>query len=101
MAITRAIIAMARSLNITVVAEGVETQAQIDLLVSLGCTMVQGFLLGRPLPAAATAELLRKSVTYADSGLARQSDTSWTAILQAKPAAAVEVKRDSDVHTAL
>jgi diguanylate cyclase (GGDEF)-like protein len=88
-AITRAIIAMAQSLKLVVVAEGVETQAQIDLLVSLGCTMVQGFLLGRPLPAAATAELLRESVTNADSRIARQSDTSWTAILQAKPSAVV------------
>jgi len=98
-AITRAIIAMAQSLKLAVVAEGVETQAQIDLLVSLGCTTVQGFLLGRPLPAAATAKLLRESVTNADSPVARQSDASWTEILQAKPAVAVEVKRTSNVHT--
>ena len=88
-AITRAIIAMAKSLKLAVVAEGVETQAQIDLLMSLGCTTVQGFMLGRPLPAAATAELLRQSVTNADSPVAPQSDTSWTEILQAKPAAGV------------
>jgi EAL domain-containing protein (putative c-di-GMP-specific phosphodiesterase class I) len=88
-AITRAIIAMAKSLKLAVVAEGVETQAQIDLLMSLGCTTVQGFLLGRPLPAAETAELLRKSVSNADSPAALQSDTSWTEILQAKPAAPV------------
>jgi EAL domain-containing protein (putative c-di-GMP-specific phosphodiesterase class I) len=91
-AITRAIIAMAHSLKLAVVAEGVETQAQIDLLLSLGCTTVQGFLLGRPLPAAATAELLRESVTNADSRIAHSSDTSWAAILQARPPAAVEVK---------
>ena len=98
-AITRAIIAMAQSLKLAVVAEGVETQAQIDLLVSLGCTTVQGFLLGRPLPAAATANLLRDSVTNADSPVARRSDASWTEILQAKPAVAVEAKKTSDVHT--
>lgn len=98
-AITRAIITMAQSLKLAVVAEGVETQAQIDLLVSLGCTTVQGFLLGRPLPAAATAKLLRESVTNADSPVSQQSDASWTEILQAKPAVAVEVKRTSNVHT--
>jgi EAL domain-containing protein (putative c-di-GMP-specific phosphodiesterase class I) len=43
---------MAQSLHLTVVAEGVETQAQIDFLGSLGCTTMQGFLLSRPLPAA-------------------------------------------------
>jgi diguanylate cyclase (GGDEF)-like protein/PAS domain S-box-containing protein len=92
MAITRAIIAMAQSLKLAVVAEGVETQAQIDLLLSLGCTTVQGFLLGRPLPAAETAELLRESVTNAHSQSTPQSDTNWTAIMQPKPATAVEVQ---------
>jgi predicted signal transduction protein with EAL and GGDEF domain len=65
------------------VAEGVETQAQIDLLLSLGCTMVQGFMLGRPLPAAATAKLLRESVTNADAVATVRSDASWKSILQA------------------
>jgi diguanylate cyclase (GGDEF)-like protein len=96
-AITRAIIAMAQSLKLAVVAEGVETQAQIDLLLSLGCTTVQGFLLGRPMPAAATAELLRESATNADSRDARQNDSSWAAILQAKRAPPVEAKRDGEV----
>jgi diguanylate cyclase (GGDEF)-like protein len=91
-AITRAIIAMAHSLKLVVVAEGVETQAQIDLLLSLGCTTVQGFLLGRPLPAAATAKLLRERVSKDNSGFADQSDPSWAAILQAKPTVAIEAK---------
>ena len=64
-------------------AEGVETQAQIDLLLSLGCTMVQGFMLGRPLPAAATAKLLRESVTNSDAVATVQSDASWNTIIQA------------------
>jgi hypothetical protein len=88
---------MVLSLKLAVVAEGVETQAQIDLLVSLGCTTVQGFLLGRPLPAAATAKLLREAATNADSPVAPRSDTSWTTILQAKPAVAVEAKGNGDI----
>jgi diguanylate cyclase (GGDEF)-like protein len=98
-AITRAIIAMAQSLKLTVVAEGVETQAQFDLLLSLGCTTVQGFLLGRPMPAAATAKLLRESVTKADSGIARRSDSSWTTILQTKAPVTIEARRTDVVHT--
>ena len=90
MAITRAIISMAQSLKLAVVAEGVETQAQIDLLLGLGCTMVQGFLLGRPLPAAATAKLLRESATNTESRIVHESDPSWNAIIRAKHAAVVE-----------
>ncbi len=97
-AITRAIIAMAHSLKLAVVAEGVETQAQIDLLLSLGCTTVQGFLLGRPLPAEATAKLLREGVVNSDARDPRQSDTSWATILQAKPAVAGEPAR-GDLHS--
>ena len=51
-AIVRAIITLGHSLDMLVVAEGVETQAQLALLGDLGCDEVQGFLLGRPVPAA-------------------------------------------------
>lgn len=50
-AIVTAIVALGKSLNLSIVAEGVETIAQKDQLTKLGCTALQGFLLGRPLPA--------------------------------------------------
>ena len=49
-AIVKTIIAMADSLEIEVIAEGVETKEQLDLLSEKGCTHFQGFLFGRPLP---------------------------------------------------
>ncbi|QKE65231.1 EAL domain-containing protein [Aquipseudomonas campi] len=58
-AITRAIIAMAHSLDLKVVAEGVETQAQMDFLKAQRCDELQGFLISPPLPAEQFAELLR------------------------------------------
>jgi diguanylate cyclase (GGDEF)-like protein len=58
-AITRAIVAMAKSLDVEVVAEGVETDAQRDFLEALGCTTMQGFLLARPMAGAAITEFVR------------------------------------------
>jgi EAL domain-containing protein (putative c-di-GMP-specific phosphodiesterase class I) len=52
-AITRAIIQMGRSLGLTVIAEGVETEAQRELLASQGCDELQGMLISPPLPKAA------------------------------------------------
>ncbi|ELQ16731.1 sensory box/GGDEF domain/EAL domain-containing protein [Pseudomonas fluorescens BRIP34879] len=48
--IIRAIVAMARSLNLEVIAEGVETLAQLAFLQGLGCHLYQGYLHSRPLP---------------------------------------------------
>jgi diguanylate cyclase len=50
-AITRAIVAMAHSFGMTVIAEGVETEAQLEFLKSLGCEDFQGYLFSRPVPA--------------------------------------------------
>jgi diguanylate cyclase (GGDEF)-like protein/PAS domain S-box-containing protein len=56
--ITSAIIAMARRLDKTVVAEGVETAEQAAFLRQAGCTQLQGFLFGAPLPAAELQKLI-------------------------------------------
>ncbi len=58
LALTSAIIAMAHSMGITVVAEGVEKQGQYDLLRDRDCDLVQGFWLGHPCTAAEFAKLL-------------------------------------------
>ena len=50
-AIASAVIALGRSMAMNVVAEGVETQGQADLLAALGCNEIQGYLLGRPMAA--------------------------------------------------
>lgn len=50
-AIVSAIVALAQQLNLRIVAEGVETAAQQKFLTGLGCDSLQGFLLGRPMPA--------------------------------------------------
>lgn len=57
MAIVDAVIAMGRSLGLTVVAEGVETQQQADFLRKAGCHLAQGYLYGRPAPVDEISEL--------------------------------------------
>jgi EAL domain-containing protein (putative c-di-GMP-specific phosphodiesterase class I) len=59
--ITSAIIAMARSLNKEVIAEGVETHEQGSFLRHAGCSQLQGFLYGVPMPAADLQKLLAKT----------------------------------------
>jgi diguanylate cyclase (GGDEF)-like protein len=65
--ITRAIIALAHSLRLTVVAEGVETAAQLKFLRAQRCDSVQGYLLHRPLPEDEVAQVLRANRAECDA----------------------------------
>jgi diguanylate cyclase (GGDEF)-like protein len=66
--LTEAIIAMGRTLSLTVVAQGVETRAQVDFLRAHACDELQGFYFNRPVPADQFANLLRANADLADSG---------------------------------
>ncbi|MDQ8037488.1 MAG: EAL domain-containing protein [Pedobacter sp.] len=59
-AITRAIIAMAHSMNMEVVAEGVETEAHLEFLRREKCDYIQGYLLSRPVPDEELSNILRR-----------------------------------------
>jgi EAL domain-containing protein (putative c-di-GMP-specific phosphodiesterase class I) len=64
-AVVTAVLQMAGPLRCAVVAEGIETVAQRDLLAELGCPRAQGYLFGRPEPAAAATERLGAALTGA------------------------------------
>jgi len=62
-AIVEAIVAMAHSLELKVVAEGVETQEQSEFLRKLGCDQIQGYVFSKPIPSAEIVGLLYKTMT--------------------------------------
>ncbi len=66
--IVKAVIGVARALDIDLVAEGVETERQLEMLVDLGCDYVQGYLFGRPCDASAAEALLDTRGALASSG---------------------------------
>jgi diguanylate cyclase (GGDEF)-like protein len=75
-AIARAIILLGHALQLTVIAEGVETKAQLDFLKNEGCDEVQGFYFSRPVPAAEIAGWFAQDVSpvHGDSGRVMQNE---------------------------
>ncbi len=54
------VVAMAKKLDLGLLAEGVETREQVELLQEIGCDMVQGFYYAKPMPAEEFYELLKE-----------------------------------------
>ena len=62
-AIVSAITSMAHSLGMRVVAEGVETQEQLDFLRNIGCDGIQGYIFSPPIPTSKLEELLKQAAS--------------------------------------
>ncbi|AWZ01914.1 putative signaling protein [Rhodobiaceae bacterium] len=63
-AIPQLIVDLARNLGVSVIAEGVETEEQRELLLSMGCGQAQGYLFSPPVPSAAFVEMLEEKVCF-------------------------------------
>ncbi len=85
--IARSVINLAHSLGLKVVAEGVETEAELKRLITLGCDLAQGYLISRPLPASDLASFLshhhRSPTALALASLRIQPATTHSPIVAA------------------
>lgn len=64
LSISRAIVSLAKSLELTCTVEGIETQAQLDCFKTLGCDQAQGYLISPPLPPGEFEDFLRRPLPF-------------------------------------
>jgi diguanylate cyclase (GGDEF)-like protein len=92
---------LAHQLGVTVVAEGVESEAVRSELQALGCDLAQGYFLGRPMPAAAFAEWLRDRVPRRGAPWHRQAGTTTAERRDRGPAAVIRPRVPRAVRRAV
>jgi EAL domain-containing protein (putative c-di-GMP-specific phosphodiesterase class I) len=68
LAIIRAVVAMADSLDMTTTAEGVETEEELAMIRALGADKIQGYYFGRPMPLKEANELFYREQSFAQTG---------------------------------
>ena len=74
-ALMRAMVGLASDLQMTTTAEGVETQDELLLVRKLGCSLVQGYIFGKPMPAEEAAKLASATGSVAPDGFKRARET--------------------------
>jgi EAL domain-containing protein (putative c-di-GMP-specific phosphodiesterase class I) len=77
--IVRVIVMLAHGLHLKVVAEGVETQAQVDLLKDIGCELAQGYFYSKPVAADTIEQLLHSNSATNVAALRAKTATSTSA----------------------
>ena len=92
------IIELAHSLQLEVVAEGIETTEQLTTLRELGCDLLQGYLLSRPLPPAALREWLLERETSPAQSIGTQSALAMTEVHTQLPQPGPEEQEDPRVR---
>ncbi len=75
-AIPQLIVDLARNLGVSVIAEGVETEEQRELLLAMGCGSAQGYLFSAPVPSGAFVEMLEEQVCFPRTTKAQEKASS-------------------------